>query len=69
MRETARPERVLDPDNDPLHRFAHELRQLRVKAGQPSYRELAKRAHFSVTALSEAAGGRGGRRTDGLRPT
>lgn len=53
----ARPERVLDPDNDPLHRFAHELRQLRVKAGQPSYRELAKRAHFSVTALSEAAGG------------
>ncbi|MEV4173701.1 hypothetical protein [Nonomuraea sp. NPDC049709] len=52
-----RPERVLDPDNDPLHRFAFELRQLRAKAGQPSYRQLSKRANFSVTALSEAAGG------------
>ncbi|MBN6051809.1 hypothetical protein JYK22_07665, partial [Nonomuraea sp. RK-328] len=52
-----RPERKLDPDNDPLHRFAHELRRLREDAGKPSYRELAKRAHFSVTALAEAAGG------------
>ncbi|GAA3162637.1 helix-turn-helix domain-containing protein [Nonomuraea salmonea] len=52
-----RPERVLDPENDPLHRFAFELRQLRVKAGNPSYRQLSKRAHFSATALSEAAGG------------
>jgi hypothetical protein len=30
---------------------------LRVAAGRPSYRQLAKCAHFSVTALSEAAGG------------
>ncbi|WP_188197376.1 nSTAND1 domain-containing NTPase [Nonomuraea sp. SYSU D8015] len=52
-----RPERKLDPDNDPLHRFAHELRRLREDAGRPSYRELSKRAGFSVTALSEAAGG------------
>ncbi|MFC5824202.1 hypothetical protein [Nonomuraea insulae] len=28
-----------------------------MKAGKPSYRQLARRAHFSVTALSEAAGG------------
>ncbi|MFB4271475.1 hypothetical protein [Nonomuraea sp. GTA35] len=48
---------MLDPENDPLHRFAFELRQLRVKAGGPSYRQLSRRAHFSVTALSEAAGG------------
>ena len=52
-----RPERVLDPENDPLHRFAAELRKLREKAGKPSYRQLSKRVHFSVTALSEAAGG------------
>ncbi|WP_328814360.1 nSTAND1 domain-containing NTPase [Nonomuraea cypriaca] len=52
-----RPERVLDPENDPLHRFAAELRQLREKAGKPSYRQLSKRVHFSMTALSEAAGG------------
>ncbi|QYC40944.1 translocation protein TolB [Nonomuraea coxensis DSM 45129] len=41
-----------------MHRFAAELRRLRDEAGKPSYRELAKRARFSVTALSEAAGGR-----------
>ncbi|MER5645884.1 hypothetical protein [Streptosporangium sp. NPDC002524] len=52
-----RPERALDPENDPLHRFAAELRELRVGAGKPSYRELSRRTHFSVTALSEAAGG------------
>ncbi|WP_052423154.1 helix-turn-helix domain-containing protein [Nonomuraea candida] len=52
-----RPERDLNPEKDPLHRFAAELRKLRVEAGKPSYRELAKRAHFSVTALAEAAGG------------
>ncbi|MEV4176287.1 hypothetical protein [Nonomuraea sp. NPDC049709] len=52
-----RPERDLNPEKDPLHRFATELRKLRIEAGKPSYRELAKRAHFSVTALAEAAGG------------
>nr|WTB32090.1 helix-turn-helix domain-containing protein [Streptomyces sp. NBC_00830] len=53
-----RPERGLDPEAGPLERFAWELRQLRATAGRLSYRELSKRAHFSVTALSEAAGGR-----------
>lgn len=53
-----RPERGLDPKAGPLEQFAWELRQLRVAAGRLSYRELSRRAHFSVTALSEAAGGR-----------
>ncbi|MFG1687319.1 hypothetical protein ACGFNP_44660 [Nonomuraea sp. NPDC049269] len=52
-----RPERPLDPDAGPLQRFAHELRQLRAGAPRLSYRELSRRAHYSVTALSEAAGG------------
>lgn len=52
-----RPERPLDPEAGVLQRFAFDLRALREAAGRPSYRELAKRAHYSVTALSEAAGG------------
>lgn len=52
-----RPQRPLDPEAGPLQRFAFELRQLRQAAGGPSYRQLSKRAHYSVTTLSEAAGG------------
>lgn len=52
-----RPERPLDPAEGPVQRFAWELRRLREKAGSPSYRELSRKAHFSSTALSEAAGG------------
>ncbi|MCP2256424.1 Helix-turn-helix domain-containing protein [Streptoalloteichus tenebrarius] len=52
-----RPERVIDPTRGPVQRFALELRQLRESAGRPSYRELARRSHYSVTVLSEAAGG------------
>jgi WD40 repeat protein len=52
-----RPERRLDPDAGPLQRFAYELRQLRQGAGGISYRQLARQAHYSATALSEAAGG------------
>src|SRR5262245_47120424 len=52
-----RRERQLDPTGGPIQRFADELRSLRDSAGRPTYRELAKRAHYSVTALSEAAGG------------
>nr|WP_043240889.1 helix-turn-helix domain-containing protein [Streptomyces violaceusniger] len=37
--------------------FAHELRKLRKKAGGLTYREMARRAHYSVTALSQAAAG------------
>ncbi|WP_347602580.1 helix-turn-helix transcriptional regulator [Acrocarpospora sp. B8E8] len=37
--------------------FACALRDLRRWAGAPSYREMAQKAHFSVTALSQAAAG------------
>ncbi len=39
-------------------RFAAELRELRRKAGNPPYRELGRRAHYSPGTLSDAAGGR-----------
>ncbi|MER7735510.1 hypothetical protein ABTX80_31930 [Streptomyces erythrochromogenes] len=52
-----RPERPLDPDSGPLTRFAADLRTLREAAGRPPYRALAKRAHYSSTTLSDAAGG------------
>jgi hypothetical protein len=52
-----RPERPIDPDAGPRERFAYDLRLLRQHAGQPSYRELAKRAHYSDTTLSVAAAG------------
>ncbi|MGW2642259.1 helix-turn-helix domain-containing protein, partial [Streptomyces sp. NPDC001348] len=50
-----RPELPLDPADGHLAAFAHDLRALRHKAGTPSYRQLAARAHFSATALSRAA--------------
>ncbi|MFS8098098.1 hypothetical protein LFM09_13230 [Lentzea alba] len=52
-----RRERPIDPDEGPVQRFAWELRQLREKAGSPNYRTLAQRAHYSATALSQAAAG------------
>ncbi|MCX2969551.1 MULTISPECIES: nSTAND1 domain-containing NTPase [Streptomyces] len=53
-----RGERPLDEGSSPLLEFAAELRRLRRGAGTPSYRELARRAHYSIATLSEAAGGR-----------
>lgn len=53
-----RRERPLESDASALLRFAADLRQLREKAGSPTYRELGRRAHYSATTLSEAAGGR-----------
>jgi WD40 repeat protein/energy-coupling factor transporter ATP-binding protein EcfA2 len=53
-----RPERPLGSGDDPLTRFAADLRELRRKAGNPGYRELTRRAHYSATTLSDAAGGR-----------
>ncbi|WP_425353045.1 helix-turn-helix domain-containing protein [Saccharomonospora piscinae] len=53
-----RPERPVDPDAGPVQRFAWELRRLREDAGSPTYRQLARRAHYSATTLSEAAGAR-----------
>lgn len=53
-----RRERVLDAGDGPLVQFAAGLRRLREAAGCPGYRQLARRAHFSSTTLSDAAGGR-----------
>ncbi len=52
-----RPERPVDPGEGPAQRFAVALRQLRQSAGNPGYRVLAKRAHYSVTTLADAAAG------------
>lgn len=52
-----RPERPLDPEAGVVQRFAAALRELRRLAGNPGYRELARRAHYSVTTLAQAARG------------
>ncbi|UUU19470.1 nSTAND1 domain-containing NTPase [Streptomyces sp. DSM 40750] len=52
-----RREKPLDPDAGPMERLAHDLRTLREKAGKPTYREMAKRAGYSASALSQAAAG------------
>ncbi len=52
-----RPERPIDPAAGPLQRFAHDLRVLRRAAGGLSYREMSRQAHYSRTALSQAASG------------
>nr|WP_308407874.1 helix-turn-helix domain-containing protein [Streptomyces somaliensis] len=52
-----RRETPVDPSAGPVQRFAYELRELRREAGGPTYREMARRAHYSVTSLSQAAAG------------
>ncbi|MEE1825399.1 hypothetical protein PUR61_24920 [Streptomyces sp. BE20] len=52
-----RPERFVDPQAGPVERLAWELRQLRDRAGAPSYRALAKASHYSASTLAEAAKG------------
>ncbi|HEV3172952.1 MAG TPA: AAA family ATPase [Actinocrinis sp.] len=53
-----RPERPIDGGEDALTQFALDLRELRAGAGNPGYRELARRAYYSASTLSEAAAGR-----------
>lgn len=53
-----RTDRPLGGEDSELVEFAGDLRRLREKAGRPSYRELARAAHYSATTLSDAAGGR-----------
>jgi hypothetical protein len=53
-----RTERPLASEDTELGGFAADLRKLRDKAGKPSYRELASRAHYSAATLSDAAGGK-----------
>jgi WD40 repeat protein len=52
-----RTERPLTRDGTMLTEFAEALRQLRRAAGTPTYRDLAKRAHYSSTTLADAASG------------
>jgi len=52
-----RPEKPLDPGEGPVQHFACELRALRADAGSPTYRSMACRAHYSPTALAQAAAG------------
>jgi len=53
-----RPESPLDPASGAVANLAARLRQLREDAGRPSYRRLARTAHYSHSALSQAAAGR-----------
>ncbi|GAA0618316.1 hypothetical protein GCM10010174_40600 [Kutzneria viridogrisea] len=53
-----RGERPLSSQDTALLRFAADLRQLREKAGSPTYRQLARLAHYSPAALSDAVAGR-----------
>ncbi|HEV2343033.1 MAG TPA: helix-turn-helix transcriptional regulator [Actinocrinis sp.] len=52
-----RTEKPLDPLAGPVEAFAHDLRELREKAGMPPYRTLARRAGYSASTLSIAASG------------
>ncbi|MGW2461838.1 nSTAND1 domain-containing NTPase [Streptomyces sp. NPDC001761] len=52
-----RREVPVDPGAGPVQRFAFELRKLRAQAGGATYRALAQRTGYSVTTLSQAAGG------------
>ncbi|MGB3735670.1 MAG: helix-turn-helix transcriptional regulator [Ilumatobacter sp.] len=56
--QRGRPEQAVTVGSGPVAAFASQLRDLRVLAGRPSYRELATRANYSSSALSEAARGR-----------
>ncbi|MEU8421525.1 hypothetical protein AB0C15_11675 [Micromonospora sp. NPDC048835] len=47
----------MDPTAGPAQRLAWQLRQVREHAGNPSYRLLARRAHYSASTLADAAKG------------
>ena len=53
----ARRERPLVSGDEIVLRFAADLRKLREKAGNPTYRELSRLAHYSAASLSQAAAG------------
>lgn len=52
-----RLEKQLDPQTGPLAQLAVDLRELRRKAGSPTYREMSRAAGYSPSALSAAASG------------
>ncbi|MBC3839323.1 helix-turn-helix domain-containing protein [Streptacidiphilus sp. 4-A2] len=52
-----RKQRDLDPSSGPVAEFAARLRALRQASGNPTFATMSRRAHRSVSVLSEAAGG------------
>ncbi|WP_409239636.1 DNA-binding protein [Streptomyces sp. PA5.6] len=52
-----RRENPVDPGQGPVEQFAYALRKVRQEAGAPTYRAMARKAGYSVTALSRAAAG------------
>ncbi len=52
-----RPESPVAGNDPALAGFASDLRELRQAAGRPAYRELARKANYSATVLSQAASG------------
>ncbi|GAA2021943.1 hypothetical protein GCM10009839_18940 [Catenulispora yoronensis] len=52
-----RLEKRLDPGAGPLAQLAVDLRELRRRAGGPTYREMSRVAGYSPSALSAAASG------------
>ncbi|MDH6134573.1 hypothetical protein P3T37_003977 [Kitasatospora sp. MAA4] len=52
-----RKQRDLDISGGPAAEFAAELRQARQAAGNPTFATMSRRAHRSISALAEAAGG------------
>ena len=52
-----RPERPVDAFGGAIAEFARELRRLRLEAGSPTYRDMARDALFSPSVLSSAASG------------
>jgi serine/threonine protein kinase len=56
--EVAMGRRETPVPDGPIREFALKLRELRLQApGSPTYRELARRAHYSASVLSVAAAG------------
>ncbi|WP_405592332.1 hypothetical protein [Streptomyces sp. NBC_01190] len=52
-----RPESPLDAGAGPVQEFAAGLRELRARAGSPTYREMARMTGCGTSTLSQAAGG------------
>ncbi|MEV6872957.1 helix-turn-helix domain-containing protein [Amycolatopsis sp. NPDC051128] len=52
-----RPEKPVNASGGTATQFARELRELRARAGNPTYREMARSAMFSSSVLSSAASG------------
>jgi Helix-turn-helix domain len=51
-----RPEKKITGDG-PVADLAHELRELRIRAGRPTYRKMAQNARYSASVLAAAAAG------------